>query len=143
MLVELAAANAAFAVIKETVQNGGDIMAAGQKLFDYFDNTSKIQQKAESANDMEAFAALEQIKNHEAELKRLMIYGGRAGLWEDWLQFKVEAKHKRIAAEKLAARKRAARIVKIWEALGWTLISFLLSALIVIGFSIVHQIKNR
>jgi hypothetical protein len=28
---------------------------------------------------MEAFAALEQIKNNEAELKRMMVYHGRAG----------------------------------------------------------------
>ena len=68
MLVELAAANAAFSVIKETVQNGGDIMAAGQKLFDFFDNKNAIQKKASSGSDMEAFAALEQIKNNEAEL---------------------------------------------------------------------------
>jgi len=143
MLVELAAANAAFAVIKETVQNGGDIMAAGQKLFDYFDNTSKIQKKAESDNDMEAFAALEQIKTNEAELKRMMVYHGRAGLWEDWLKFKTEAKHKRIAAEKAAARKRAARIEKIWLAVMWTAISVVLSALIVIGLYVAHEVKNR
>jgi hypothetical protein len=35
MLAELAVANAAFAVIKETVANGGDIMAAGQHMFKF------------------------------------------------------------------------------------------------------------
>lgn len=143
MLVELAAANAAFAVIKETVQNGGDIMAAGAKLFDYFDNTSKIQKKAESDNDMEAFAALEQIKNNEAELKRMMVYHGRAGLWEDWLKFKKDAKQKRDAAERKAARKKAARIEKIWLAVMWIAIAILLSALIVIGLYVAQEIKNR
>jgi len=143
MLVELAAANAAFAVIKETVQNGGDIMAAGAKLFDYFDNKNSIQKKAESSNDMEAFAALEQIKNNEAELKRMMVYHGRAGLWDDWLEFQKQAKHKRIAAEKAAARKKAARIAKAWAALGWTVIAFLLSVLMVVGFWVVDQLKGR
>lgn len=143
MLVELAAANAAFAVIKETVQNGGDIMAAGQKLFDFFDNKSAIQKKADSGNDMEAFAALEQIRNNEAELKHMMVYHGRAGLWEDWLEFQKQAKHKRIAAEQAAARKKAARIAKLWAVLGWTLIAFLLGVLIVVGFWVVYQIKNR
>ena len=143
MLVELAAANAAFAVIKEAVNNGGDIMAAGQKLFDYFDNTSKIQKKAESDNDMEAFAALEQIKNNEAELKRMMVYHGRAGLWEDWLKFKKDAKQKRDAAERKAARKKAARIEKIWLAVMWIAIAILLSALIVIGLYVAQEIKNR
>ena len=143
MLVELAAANAAFAVIKEAVNNGGDIMAAGQQLFSYFDNTSKIQKKAESDNDMEAFAALEQIKNNEAELKRMMVYHGRAGLWEDWLKFKKEAKQKRDAAEKEAARKKAARIEKAWLFVMWTSIIVLLVSLTIIGLYVVDQIKTR
>ena len=143
MLVELAAANAAFAVIKEAVNNGGDIMAAGQRLFDYFDNTSKIQKKADSGNDMEAFAALEQIKNNEAELKRMMVYPGRAGLWEDWLKFKKEAKQKRDAAEKEAARKKAARIEKAWLFVMWTAIIVLLVSLAIIGLYVVDQIKHK
>ena len=143
MLVELAAANAAYAVIKETVQNGGDIMAAGQKLFDFFDNKNAIQKKANSGNDMEAFAALEQIKNNEAELKRMMVYHGRAGLWEDWLQFQKEAKHRREAAEKAAARAKAARIAKAWAIAGWSLIAFLFTTLMVIGIWVVDQIKNH
>jgi hypothetical protein len=143
MLVELAAANAAFAVIKEAVQNGGDIMSAGQKLFDFFDNKSAIQKKANSGNDMEAFAALEQIKNNEAELKRIMVYHGRAGLWDDWLEFQKQAKHKRIAAEKSAARAKAARIAKAWAIAGWGLIGSLLSILIVFGLWIVDYIKTH
>jgi hypothetical protein len=46
MLAELAIANAAFAVIKETVANGGDIMAAGQHIFKFFDSKSEIAKKA-------------------------------------------------------------------------------------------------
>lgn len=141
MIAELMAANAAFAVIKETVQNGGDIMSAGAKLFDYFDNTSAIQKKADSGNDMEAFAALEQIKNNEAELKRMMVYHGRAGLWEDWLKFKKEAKQKRDAAEKAAARKKAERIEKIWLTVMWTTIVVLLGSMIIIGLYIVDQMR--
>jgi hypothetical protein len=143
MLVELAAANAAFAVIKETVQNGGDILAAGQKLFDYFDNASAIQKKADSGNDMEAFAALEQIKNNEAELKRMMVYHGRAGLWEDWQKFKVQAKHKRIAAEKAAIRKRAEKIEKAWEIVMWSAIFVLMCSLAIIGLWVVSQLKGK
>jgi hypothetical protein len=143
VLVELAAANAAFAVIKEAVNNGGDIMAAGAKLFDYFDNKNTIQKKAESSNDMEAFAALEQLKTNEAELKRMMIYHGRAGLWTEWLEFQKQAKHKRIAAEKAAIRKRAARIAKMWAVAGWTLVAGLMLTLAVIGFWVIDQLKGR
>jgi hypothetical protein len=143
MLVELIACNAAFAVIKETVQNGSDIMAAGQKLFEYFDNKTAIQKKANNGGDMEAFAALEQLRTSEAELKRMMIYHGRAGLWDDWLQFQKEAKQRRDAAERAAARAKAARIAKAWAIAGWGLVGSLLSILIVFGLWIVDYIKTH
>jgi hypothetical protein len=143
MLAELAVCNAAFAVIKETVQNGGDIMAAGQKLFDFFDNKNAIQKKAASGNDMEAFAALEQIKNNEAELKRMMVYHGRAGLWDDWLEFQKQAKHKRAAAEKAELRAAAARKAKIIAVAGWSFVAMLLTTLMVLGVWVVDHIKNK
>ena len=117
MIAELAIANAAFAVIKETVANGGDIMAAGKHLFSFFDNKAAIAKKANaSGSDSEAFFALEQIKQSEEELKELMIYCGRAGLWDDWLQFQAEAKRKREADAKEQARAIFKRRQEIW---GW------------------------
>jgi hypothetical protein len=143
MLVELAACNAAFSVIKEAVQNGGDLMAAGQKLFDFFDNKNAIQKKASSGNDMEAFAALEQIKNNEAELKRMMIYHGRAGLWEDWLKFQKEAKQRREAEEKAAARKKAARVEKAWAIVMWSAVFVVECTLTIIGLYVVNHLKGK
>jgi hypothetical protein len=43
MLAELAAANAAFQIIKAAVKNGGEILSAGQSLLEYFDNKNKLQ----------------------------------------------------------------------------------------------------
>ena len=143
MLAELMACNAAFQVIKETVQNGGDIMAAGQKLFDFFDNKSAIQKKASSGNDMEAFAALEQIKNNEAELKRMMVYHGRAGLWEDWLKFQKEAKQRREAEEKAAARKKAQRVEKAWAIVMWSAVFVVVCSLVIIGLYVVNHLKGK
>ena len=105
MLAELAIANAAFSVIKEAVQNSGDIMNAGQALFQYFDTKADIQKKANAKGgsdrgDLEEFMALEQLKKQEEELREMMIYQGRAGLWTDWLKFQLEAKKKREAAER-------------------------------------------
>ncbi len=115
MLAELAVANAAFAVIKETVQNGGDIFAAGQSLFSYFDNKSAIQRKANEGGKsaLEEFAALEQLKSQEAELKRMLIYHGRAGLWDDWLKFQAEAARKREADKKAEALRKLKKAEKI------------------------------
>lgn len=119
MLAELAIANAAFSVIRETVQNGGDIFSAGKSLFSYFDNKSAIQRKANEGgeNALEEFAALEQLKTQEAELKRMMVYHGRAGLWDDWLKFQAEAARKREAdkrAEALLKLKKAEKIASIF-----------------------------
>jgi hypothetical protein len=119
MLAELAIANAAFAVIKETVSNGGDIFAAGQSLFKYFDNKSAIQRKVNEGgkNALEEFAALEQLKTQEAELKRMMVYHGRGGLWDDWLKFQAEAARKREADKREVARlklKKAEKIANIF-----------------------------
>jgi hypothetical protein len=134
MLAELAIANAAFGVIKETIANGGDIMAAGSHIFKFFDNKSKLVQKAsQSGSDSEAFFALEQIKQHEAALQELFIYQGRPGLWDDWLKFQAEAKRKRDAEAReivLAQMKR--------KELMWAWINgFLIIASVVTGVVIV------
>ena len=100
MLAELAAANAAFQVIKATIKNSGEIIQAGQAVFDYFDNKSKLQEKLadkpqKQRSDLEEFFALEQLKQQEKELKELMIYAGRPGLWDDWLAFQKQARQRR------------------------------------------------
>ena len=107
MLVEIAAANAAFAVIKEAVQHSGDLMAAGKSVIDYFNAKSSIQKKIEETrphkrNDLEEFFELERMKKQEQELKELMIYQGRPGLWDDWLKFQANAKKRRDEAKREA-----------------------------------------
>ena len=113
MIAELMVANAAFSAIKETINNGGDLLAAGQKLFDYFDAKSTIQKKAREGgmkSDLEEFMALEKLKQQEQELRQMMIYQGRGGLWDEWLQFQVEARKKREKEEAEAKVKRQKRI---------------------------------
>lgn len=115
MLAELAIANAAFAVVRETVANGGDIMAAGQQIFKFFDSKSEIAKKANaSGSDSEAFFALEQIKQHEKDLQEMFIYQGRAGLWDDWLKFQSDAKRKREAEARAIALEKLKRKQLMW-----------------------------
>ena len=118
MLAELALCNAAFSVIKEAVQNSGDIMAAGESLFKYFDNKAEIQKKAAAKGgsdrgDLEEFMALEKLKQQEEELKQMMIYQGRAGLWTDWLKFQLDAKKRREAVEREKVLKKQRIIQRI------------------------------
>ena len=136
MLAELAIANAAFGVIKETIANGGDIMAAGQHIFKFFDSKSEISKKANSSgSDSEAFFALEQIKQNEKDLQEMFIYQGRAGLWDDWLSFQAEAKRKRDAEVKRLALVKLKRKEAIWAWIngGLIIISVLTGVVIVAG----------
>jgi len=149
MLAELAAANAAFAVIKEAVANSGELMAAGQNLYEYFDAKSAIQRRYEEkskgakATDLEEFMALEQLKHQEAELKQMMIYYGRAGMWQDWLKFQAEAKRKREAArlEELAAAEERKEMLINFSLYG--LLVMLLGILLSIGVWLLNTVKGR
>jgi hypothetical protein len=108
MIAELAAANAAFDVIKQTIQNGQEIYAAGEALAQYFGLKNEIQKKAHEhgyKSDLQAFMAAEQLKAQEDELKQMMIYQGRSGMWNDWLAFQAQMKQSREDEEK--ARQQA------------------------------------
>jgi molecular chaperone GrpE (heat shock protein) len=110
MLAELAAANAAFAIIKKTISNGQDLTRVAKQATSYFDSKSQIAKKAKkngSKSDMEAFMAMETLKKQEEELKELMIYAGRANLYDDWLQFQADCKRKRKEEEKQRLHKAA------------------------------------
>ena len=134
MLAELAAANAAFAIIKQTIANGKEIYDAGNAASSYFDNKNKIQRKLKqkgNRSDIEEFFALEKMKQQEEELKQLMIYAGRPGLWDDWLKFQSEAKRERDRRELLrqkAAMERAAQLKQL--ALIFTVGLFVVSAMV-------------
>ena len=142
MLAELAVANAAFAVIKEAVANSGDIMAAGESLFKYFDTKAEIQKKASAKGgsdrgDLEEFMALEKLKKQEEELREMMIYQGRAGLWTDWLKFQLEAKKKRESAERERILRKQRIIGRIKDIAMIILIVVLLGGIgLIIGFAI-------
>jgi len=120
MLAELAAANAAFAVIKQAVANGKDISAVGSHIATFITNQDNLRRKAEKkkrsafhqGNDFEEFMALEAIREKEEELKQYMIYAGRPGLWNDWLKFSAQARKDRIAAEE-QRKKDIKRMIEI------------------------------
>ena len=109
MLAELAAANAAFAVIKQAVSNGKEIAAAGSAIAEFVGAKEKLQQKAQKkggGSDLEEFMALEKIREQEEQLKQIMIYAGRPGLWHDWQRFQAKARVARREAELAAVAKR-------------------------------------
>lgn len=119
MIAELAAANAAFAVIKAALANGKELSDLGSKALEYFDYKSKIQESAnakaggrpiEGRSDLEEFMALEKLRQQEEHLKAQMVYAGRPGMWDDWMRFQAMAARKRREAKEAAKR---AHILKI------------------------------
>jgi len=126
MLAELAACNAAFSIVKKFVQNGRSIADCAKQIGIIAESKDKLQKKVQKkrtgflgtlrpqlATDLEEFMALESIKEAEADLKQLMIYTGRAGLWDSWLMFQKEARVNRREAEKEAERQREELMFKV------------------------------
>ena len=108
MLAEIAAANAAFSVIKKAIQNTGDITKAGKAIGDFVFAKDMLKKTGErkknsiwskalgrEANDLEEFMALEELKQKEEELRSMMQLYGRGGLWNDYIKFCAEARKKR------------------------------------------------
>src|SRR6056300_853495 len=112
MIAELAAANAAYDVIKQTIQNGQEIYQAAEAMAQYFGLKQEIQRKAHEhgyKSDLESFMALEQMKAQEEELKQMMIYQGRGGMWNDWLQYQAEMARSRKEAKQEEIRAKQKR----------------------------------
>lgn len=146
MIAELAAANAAFAVIKKAVQNGGDLLAAGNKLFEYFDNKATIQQKSNAkggGSDHEEFMALEQLRQQEEFLRESMIYAGRPGMWDDWLKFQADAAKRREQARRAEiARKKRLKEQAI-NAFWWAVLVVVLACGAAMAFVLFDILKMR
>jgi hypothetical protein len=130
MLAELAAANAAFGVIKSFVSNGKELSGCVKQISDFVFSKEQLEKKASKkkasggGGDLEEFMALEQIKEKEEELKKIMIYLGRPGLWQDWQRFQAEARKSRRYAEKMAEKRKQELIEYIGYGIGFIVVLF-------------------
>jgi len=142
MLAEIAAANAAFAVIKGALANGKELHQLGSRVFDYFDNKAKIQEsvtKKGGGSDLEEFMALERLRQQEEELRERMVYAGRPGMWADWQKFQAQAARKRREDAEAAARekkRRAEQLAQLIEYIAIGMASLVLAALLIYGLVI-------
>ena len=131
MLAELAAANAAFGVIKSFISNGKELSGCAKQISDFVfskeaieKNLKKKKAKGIGGADLEEFMALEQIREKEEELKKMMIYLGRPGLWQDWQQFQAEARKSRRYQEKMAKKRQEEIMEYVGYSLGFIIIIF-------------------
>ena len=104
MLAELAIANAAFSVIKQTLSNGKEIADAGSALSNYFGASQSIQQKAKmgTGDVLAAYQAKQAIERQEKELEWMLNKQSIQGYYK-YCQFRDEFFKKQKAE---AARQR-------------------------------------
>ena len=119
MLEMLMVANSAFAVIKQTLENGKDIASAGNAISRFVGAEEQLQRDlhkkrnsiwtnflGKTDNDLEEFMALEQIRVKHEKLREYMQLYGRAGLWTDYQAYCAEARKARKEAESKRIKQR-------------------------------------
>ena len=152
MLAEIAAANAAFAVIKKAIQNGRELHSVGKAIANFThaqDDIRKFKEKKKNSiwskftgkdeHALEEFMALEEIKEKEEQLKQMMIYLGRPGLHSDWVRFHVEARKNRKEAAEQQAKDRAELAQNIQTFLIWFLSIALVTGVLALSIAIAQR----
>jgi len=119
MLEMLMVANSAFAVIKQTLENGKDLSSAGSAIANFVGAEDKLQQDlhkkknslwtnflGKTDNDLEEFMALESIRVKQEKLREYMQLYGRANLYKDYVQFCADARVSRKEARVKQQKRR-------------------------------------
>tara|TARA_X000000950_G_scaffold75717_2_gene94656 strand:- start:3223 stop:3693 length:471 start_codon:yes stop_codon:yes gene_type:complete len=117
VLEALALANGAYQIIRQTIQNGRELTSAGKSIADFCRAEDQLQQDlhkrknsmwtaflGKTDNDLEEFMALEEIRRKKETLREFMQLYGRAGLYQDYLNYCSESRRKR--KEALLAQKK-------------------------------------
>jgi|TARA_X000001388_G_scaffold9325_1_gene5713 hypothetical protein len=152
MLEMLAAANAAYAVIKKTVENGREISAAGAAIGKFVGAEDQLQQDlhkrknsmwtnflGKQDNDLEEFMALEEIRRKKEQLREFMQLYGRPNLYTDYLEHCSEARKRR----KQAAIDRQKRKEKIEDIILKSVLGVLITTLLAGGLTVLVIIAKK
>lgn len=131
MLAELAAANAAFGVIKQAIANSRELADVGKSIASFVSAEEDLKAKAEAkkknplnkmlgkdATDFEEFLALEKINQQKAQLQSHMRLYGRPGMYDAWVEYQAKARK----ARKDAIKQREKERQEMMEVLAWIFI---------------------
>jgi hypothetical protein len=131
MLAELAAANAAFGVIKQAIANSRELADVGKSIASFVSAEEDLKAKAEAkkknplnkmlgkdATDFEEFLALEKINQQKAQLQSHMRLYGRPGMYDAWVEYQAKARK----ARKDAIKQREKERQEMMEVLTWIFI---------------------
>jgi hypothetical protein len=131
ILESIAAANAAYSVIKTALGNGretaGLMSSIGKFLAAEEDIKEAVKKKKSSPltaitggdeGDWEEFQALEKINQQRQELESYCRLYAPAGTWDRWIAWQNEARKQRSAAKKAAIKAQQRRMEQIQVATG-------------------------
>ena len=112
-------ANSAFAVIKQTIENGRELSSAGAAIAKFVGAEEQLKKdldKKKSSiwtnflgkedNDLEEFMALEEIRVKNEQLREFMQLYGRANLYNDYISYCADARKARKEARIKAEQQR-------------------------------------
>jgi len=119
MLEMLMVANSAFAVIKQTIENGRELSSAGAAIAKFVGAEEQLKKDLDKKknsiwtnflgkedNDLEEFMALEQIRVKNEQLREFMQLYGRANLYNDYISYCADARRARKEARIKAEQQR-------------------------------------
>ena len=131
VLETIAAANAAYSVIKKCLENGrevsGIVSHVGKFLSAEDDLKDAVKRKKNSPitaitggseGDWEEFQALENIQEQRRELESWCRLYGPPGTWDKWQIYQAEARKARRAAQKQKEKEREELIETVMICLG-------------------------
>ena len=137
ILESIAAANAAYSVIRTALSNGketaslmgsiGKFLTAEEDIKSAVDRKKKSPLTAitgGSEGDWEEFQALEDIKAKRAELESWCRLYAPSGTWDRWVSFEAKVRTQRAEAKRAAIKAREKRNEQIAMALAITVAFF-------------------
>jgi hypothetical protein len=127
ILETIAAANAAYSVIRTCIANGREtadlVSNVGKFLTAEEELKTAIQKKKANPltaitggaeGDWEEFQQLERIQQQRKELESYIRLYGAPGQWDRWIAWQAEARKQRKAAKIAAEKARQERIETMW-----------------------------
>lgn len=127
ILETIAAANAAYSVIRTCIANGREtadlVSNVGKFLTAEEELKTAIQKKKANPltaitggaeGDWQEFQQLERIKQQRKELESYIRLYGAPGQWDRWIAWQAEARKQRKAAKIAAEKARQERIETMW-----------------------------
>jgi|TARA_R100000278_G_scaffold116839_1_gene96479 hypothetical protein len=152
MLEALALANGAYAIIKQTIENGRELSSAGSAIAKFVGAEEQLQQdlnKRKSSiwtnflgkqdNDLEEFMALEEIRRKKETLREFMQLYGRPNLYSDYLAHCAEARKRRRQAV-IDKEKRKEKIIEVTLKI---ILGILLTAMLTGAITILVMIAKK